>query len=254
MFRSRIIPVLLIRDKGLVKTVRFGDATYVGDPMNAVRLFNDLGADELIFLDIDAHKEGRTIDPELVRAIGAEARMPFAVGGGIRTKDDAAKLIAAGAEKIVLNTMARQHPQLITEVSDAFGAQSVVVAVDAKKDLLGRYRAMIAGGKKNTGVSPEEFAKEAEKHGAGEILIQSIDRDGDMKGYDLELIKGVSRSTSVPVIALGGAGKKEDLHGAVFEGGASAAAAGSLFVFYGPRRAVLINYPTKEEKLSLFTK
>jgi cyclase len=236
-----------------VKTVNFKDATYVGDPMNAVRLFNDLGADELIFLDIDAHKEGRTIDPELVQKIGAEARMPFAVGGGIRSLEQAQTLIAAGAEKVVLNTAAHNDPKLVTAVSDAFGAQSVVVAVDAKKDLLGRYRAMVRGGKESTGKSPEEFATEAVGHGAGEILIQSVDQDGKMEGYDLSLIKSVSSKVGVPIIALGGAGTHEDLGRAVLEGGASAAAAGSMFVFYGPRRAVLINYPTKEEKRNIFT-
>lgn len=251
-FRPRIIPVLLVRDGGLVKTVKFQDATYVGDPMNAVRLFNDLGADELVFLDIDAHKEGRTISPELVRTIGAEASMPFAVGGGIRTLVDAEELIRSGAEKVVLNTAALEHPELLGEIAQKFGNQSVVVSIDVKKGLLRGYSIAIHGGRDVKNETPWDYAKRLEKFGVGEFIVNSIDRDGACKGYDLSLLKKVADSVHVPVIALGGAGKTEDLRIAVLEGGASAAAAGSLFVFYGPRRAVLVNYPSREEKLKIF--
>jgi len=251
MFRPRIIPCLLIRDKGLVKTVKFDKATYVGDPMNAVRLLNDLGADELVFLDIDAHKEGRTIDTDLVRSISAEASMPFAVGGGIRTLDDARALIAAGAEKVILNSAATDS-QLIKTIGAQFGSQSVVVCIDVKKDFWGRYRVMIEGGRKSIEGTPEEYAHKVEEWGAGEIIIQSIDRDGTMAGYDVELIRKVADAVQVPVIALGGAGEYKHFYEAVVEGGASAVAAGSRFVFYGALRAVLINYPTKTEKLKIF--
>lgn len=252
MFRPRLIPVLLIRDGGLVKTTRFGSDVYVGDPMNAVRLFNDLGADELAVLDIDAHAVGRTIDPQLVRQIGQEARMPFAVGGGIRTKEDAAQLIAGGAEKVVLNTAVVEDPKLLSDIASSFGAQSLIACIDAKKGLFGRSHAMIRGGKKDAGMTPEEFAAKATALGAGEIIIQSIDRDGMREGYDLGLIRSVGQSVTVPVIALGGAGGLPDLRMVIQEGGASAAAAGSLFVFYGPRKAVLVNYPSKDEKSALF--
>lgn len=252
MFRPRIIPCLLVRSGGLVKTIRFKKDTYVGDPMNAVRLFNDLRVDELVFLDIDAHKDGRTISPELVRAIGAEASMPFAVGGGIRTFEDAKELISAGAEKVVLNTILSERPTLVREITGYFGSQSVVASIDAKKDIFGRYRVAVQGGKKILSVTPHDFAKKMEEYGAGEILINSIDRDGIGEGYDVELTKSVSDAVSIPVIALGGAGEYVHLRDAVRKGGASAVAAGSLFVFYGPRRAVLINYPNKEEKLKIF--
>ena len=253
MFRPRIIPVLLIRDGGLVKTIKFGDATYVGDPMNAVRLFNDLGADELVFLDIDAHKEGRTISHELVKKISAEASMPFSVGGGIRTLDDARALISAGAEKVVLNSITHKKPEVVTEISNVFGNQAVVVAIDAKKDFLGRVRVAIGGGKDTQGISPEAHAKKMEEMGAGEILIQSIEHDGVGGGYDIALTRQIADTVQLPVIALGGAGKLEDMREVVLHGGASAAGAGSLFVFYGARRAVLVNYPSKEEKGELFT-
>lgn len=252
MFRPRIIPALLIRDGGLVKTIKFKDATYVGDPMNAVRLFNKLHADELVFLDIDAEKEGRTMSRELVQRIGAEASMPFAVGGGIRTLADAKELITAGAEKVVLNTAAIEHPELVREIAEQFGSQSVIVSIDAKKDLLGRMCVAVRGGKKSLGITPWDHAREMEKLGAGEILINSVERDGTGEGYDIPLIRRVADTVQVPVIAFGGAGKQEHLRAAVVEGGASAMAAGSMFVFYGARHAVLINYPTKEEKNKLF--
>ncbi len=253
MFRPRIIPCLQIRGQGLVKTVKFGKAAYIGDPINAVRLFNDLEADELCFLDIDATREGRTISTGLVERIGKEAFMPFSVGGGIRSLDQAKGLIAAGAEKVIVNTAAAERAALFRELSDGLGSQSVIASIDAKKDFFGRYRAVIAGGTRMIDKAPWELARELESEGAGEIVINSVERDGTLGGYDLELVRSVAESVSVPVIALGGAGSYSDLGLAVRTGGACAAAAGSIFVFYGAQKAVLINYPSKAEKISIFS-
>jgi cyclase len=252
MFRPRVIPTLLLKEKGLVKTVNFKNPKYIGDPINAVRIFNDLEADELIFLDIDATLEGRTISSSLVKTIGDEAYMPFSVGGGIRTLEQAHGLISAGAEKIVLNTAAVDNPDIIREIAEVFGSQSVVVSVDVKKNLFGKYVPCAASGTNGIGFALTEHLKKAAVLGAGEVLINSISRDGRMQGYDIELIKRVSSIVDIPVIACGGAGTVTDFVSAVNEGGASAVAAGSLFVFHGPRKAVLINYPEKEELEVLF--
>lgn len=253
MFRPRIIPCLLVSDSGLVKTIRFADRTYIGDPMNAIRIFNNLEADELIVLDIDAHQEKRSIDSSLVQRIGSEAAMPFSVGGGITSCDQAAALINAGAEKVVICSAAATNPSLITDIAARFGNQSIIVCIDAKKDKTGKYSVVVAGGSKTIKMTPWEYAKQLEKAGAGEILIQSIDHDGVMNGYDLELVRKITDSVSVPVIALGGAGSPEHLKDAVTKGGAAAAAAGSLFVFQGSLRGVLINYPSPAQKRTIFS-
>jgi imidazole glycerol-phosphate synthase subunit HisF len=254
MFRPRVIPVLLLMGNGLVKTVRFDRrrAIYLGDPINAVRLFNDLEADELILLDITASLEKRTFPSDLVKKIGDEAFMPFSVGGGIRRIEDIQKILALGAEKVVINTATYINPQFIAEASLLFGNQSIIVSMDVKKNLWGKYRAFIFDGTKSCDNEPLEHAKEMEKLGAGEILINFIDRDGVMKGYDLEFIKIISQAVSIPVIACGGAGTMLHLADGINIGGASAAAAGSMFVFHGERNAVLINYPEKNELLELF--
>lgn len=252
MFRPRIIPVLLIRNKGLVKTIKFNKTTYIGDPINAVRLFNELKADELVFLDIDASKQNYTISEKLVKKIGKEAYMPFSVGGGIKRADDAKKLIAAGAEKIIINTFAQKNPKLITEISNQLGSQSVIVSIDAKKNIIGRYKTVIYGGSKSQNISPAESAKIMEKAGAGEIIINSINQDGAINGYDIDLIKDVAEKVNIPVIALGGAGNYNDFAKAINSGKASAVAAGSMFVYYGPHKAVLINYPSFKEKRKNF--
>ena len=248
MFRPRIIPCLLIRNGGLVKTVKFNQETYIGDPLNAVRLFNDLEADELVFLDIDATKEGRTISAELVEKIGSEAYMPFSAGGGIRSLEAAEKIITAGAEKVVINTAAEECPELIPVIAEKFGQQSVIVSIDAKKNLFGQYCVAIRNGRKMINKTPWDFAAEAEKNGAGEIIINSVDLDGMMTGYDINLIKKVAQNISVPLIALGGVGNFTHLKDAIANGHANAVAAGSLFVFYGPNKAVLINYPSEKER------
>ena len=247
MFRPRIIPVLLLKNLALVKSIRFKNHKYIGDPINAVRIFNDLKADELTFLDIEASKENRLISLEFVKNVGEEANMPFAVGGGIKSVEDIKAVISAGAEKAVINTFAAQKPEFIREATETFGSSTVVVCIDVKKKFLKGQRTWILSGSKSTDYSPVEFAQLMEKNGVGELIIQSIENDGMMEGYDIDLIKSISTAVSVPVVALGGAGKKEHLIEAYKNGHANALAAGSLFVYQGTKRGVLINYPDKNE-------
>lgn len=247
MFRPRIIPVLLLKNLALVKSFQFKNHKYIGDPINAVRIFNDLKADELVFLDIEASKNNRLISLDFVKNVGEEANMPFAVGGGIRSIEDIRAVINAGAEKAVINTYAAQNPDFIREASEFFGSSTVVVCIDVKKKLFRGERTWIVSGEKSTAYTPLEFAKLVEKNGAGEIIIQSIEKDGTMDGYDIDLIKSISNSVSVPVVALGGAGRKKDLISAYQKGHANGLAAGSLFVYQGTKRGVLINYPDKNE-------
>ena len=252
MFRPRVIPVLLLKNKGLVKTKKFSNPNYIGDPINAVRIFNDLQADELVFLDITASQENRLVSIDLVRDIGDEAFMPFAVGGGIKSIDDARNLIQAGAEKVVINTEAYINSNLISQIAGDFGNQSIIASIDVKKNLLGKYVIYIESGKKKISNNLTDYVRELEKKGAGEILINSIDHDGLMTGYNIDLIKTVSDCVNIPVIACGGAGKLSDLSKAYYDGHASAIAAGSLFVYHGPRNTVLINYPEKDELNKIF--
>lgn len=247
MFKPRLIPVLLLNGRTLVKSRQFKDPLYIGDPINAVRLFNDLKADELAFLDILATKENRGPSLELVKNIGEQANMPFAVGGGIRSLADVRAVIGAGAEKVIVNTAAVENPGFIREASGAFGASTVVVCMDVKKDPSGEERVWTRGGERAADHAPEAFAKLMEKEGAGELIVQSIERDGMMAGYDVDLIRRISTAVTIPVISLGGAGSLEHMKDAYVGGRASALAAGSLFVFQGPKRGVLINYPEKAE-------
>jgi imidazole glycerol-phosphate synthase subunit HisF len=246
MFRPRVIPVLLLRNLGLVKSIRFKDFRYIGDPINAVKLFNDLGADELSFLDILASIEARKIPIDFVRRVGDEANMPFSVGGGIRNLKDIQEILKAGAEKVILNTVAVERPDFVKEAADTFGSSTITISIDVKRNFFGKEQVHIYSGKKATKYEPVSFAKQVEENGAGEIIINSIDNDGMMGGYDIELIKRVSMAVRIPVVALGGAGTINDLKRAVNEGYASAVAAGSMFVYHGPRKAVLINYPEPE--------
>lgn len=252
MFRPRVIPVLLLKGQGLVKTVQFDKHRYIGDPINAVRIFNDLEVDELVFLDILASKENRTISPDIVKLIGDEAFMPFAVGGGIKTTRNALALINSGAEKIILNTAFVKNPQLVSEIASLIGNQSVVVSIDVKKNWLGKYQAFISGGREKVTETPIDLARKAEQLGAGEIIINSIIHDGMMKGYDLELIQQITSAVNIPVVVCGGAGKLIHLREAT-DKGAHAVAAGSLFVYHGARNGVLINYPEKKELISNFS-
>ncbi len=246
MLQARAIPCLLLKGAGLVKTIGFRQPKYVGDPINAVKLFNDLSVDELVFLDITATPERREPDYERLRAIVGEAFMPIGYGGGVTRLDQARKLFKVGVEKVLLTSAALERPDFINELASEFGSQSIVVGMDVKKDWLGRHRLRSRCGSVRSPRSPVDFALEASERGAGELLLNSIDRDGTQSGYDLGLIKSVSSSVPVPVVACGGAGSVQDLGRAVING-ASAAAAGSLFVFRGPHRAVLINYPSAEE-------
>ena len=247
MFRPRIIPVLLLKNQALVKSVRFKNHKYIGDPINAVKIFNDLKADELVFLDTEASRENRLISLDFVRDVGEEANMPFSVGGGIRSLDDIKKVLAAGAEKVVINTGAGRDPDFVRLASDAFGASTIVVCIDVQKKLFAGNRTWILSGSTSTGHTPTEFARLMEENGAGELIVQSIERDGTMNGYDTGLIRAISRAVGIPVVALGGAGCKEHLVDAYRNGSANALAAGSLFVYQDKRRGVLINYPEKKE-------
>ena len=251
MFRPRIIPVLLLKGNALVKSIGFKDFRYIGDPINAVKVFNDLKADELVFLDIEATKEKRTISTELVRQVGEEENMPFAVGGGIKNLDEIQNIIAKGAEKVIINTCAVENPKFIREASDNFGSSTIVVCIDVKKKFFSGEVVWRNSGSKSSKYSPKDFAKIIEENGAGEIIIQSIDKDGTMSGYDLDLVKEISTAVAIPVVALGGAGNLEHMIEAYKKGFASALAAGSLFVFQGPNKGVLINYVEKSD-LSFF--
>jgi cyclase len=250
----RVIPSLLLRGEGLVKGINFKDYTYVGDPINAVKIFNEKEVDELLFLDILATREHRKISRDLVQKIADECYMPFGVGGGITTVEEIRDLLRAGAEKVCLNSAVLENPGLITAAARIFGSQSIVVSIDVKKGWTGGYTVYGQAGTAKTKREPVAWAQEAARLGAGEILLNSIDRDGTGAGYDLELLRQVAAAVSVPVIAAGGAGKLEHLAAAVYEGGAAAVAAGSFFVFHGRRRAVLINFPTKAELAQLFAR
>lgn len=251
MFRPRVIPALLLSGRGLVKTVTFDHPRYVGDPINAARIFNSKGADELLLLDIRATLEQRGPPVGLIRQISDETFMPLAVGGGIRSVDDVRALLNAGAEKVVINTRAIENPGLIRDVADQFGSQSVIGSIDARRGRDGGYRVFTHHGSRRRKEDPVEVAGELEAMGVGEIMITSIDRDGTMEGFDLRLVRSVADAVSVPVIASGGAGSLDDLRKAIQEANASAVAAGSLFVYHGARRAVLISYPSRTEIESL---
>lgn len=248
MALARVIPVLLLRSGGLYKTVRFQNPTYVGDPINAVRIFNDKECDELILLDIEATRESREIDFDQVRDVFTEAFMPMCYGGGIRSIDDVEGLFTLGVEKVSLNTAAVEDPGLVELSSERFGAQSIVISIDVKHRRLGGDRVFIRGGAEDSGLDPVDHAKRMEAAGAGEILLTSIDREGTGKGYDSELIRAVAEAVDIPVVANGGAGRMEDLAEVVHDAGAAGAAAGSMFVFHGKHRAVLINYPGLRER------
>lgn len=246
MLRTRVIPALLLRGRGLVKTIKFQDPTYVGDPINAVRIFNDKEVDELVFLDITATIENHPPQFELIHDIATECFMPFGYGGGIHDIDTANKILKMGSEKVVFNSAAVKL-DLIKQAAETFGSQSVVVSIDAKQMGRGKYEVFTHSGTLNIKRDPVQFAQDVEAVGAGEILLNSIDRDGTMKGYDLRLLKNITTVVNIPVVALGGAGSLQHFQEAVRDGGASAVAAGSMFVFHGPHRAVLINYPTQED-------
>lgn len=252
MIQIRVIPALLLHDSGLVKTIRFKKPVYVGDPINAVRIFNDKEVDELVFLDISRTAGKKPIQFDLIGQIANECFMPFCYGGGIRNIDDIRRLFRLGLEKIAVNSYAVERPEFITETSDKFGSQSIVVSIDVKKNLLGKYHVYTHCGHHNTGKDPVEWAQEAAQRGAGEIMLNSVDRDGCMQGYDITLVRMVAEAVNIPVIACGGAGTLADMAAVISATKASAAAAGSMFVFHKNRNAVLINYPERKELKRLF--
>jgi cyclase len=251
MLRIRIIPSLLLRNQGLVKTVGFKDPKYVGDPINAIRIFNEKEVDELIVFDTTATVDGRKPNFKLISDIAGECFMPFGYGGGIRDLADIKTLFSIGVEKVVINSYAIEKPIFIKDAADHFGSQSIIVSIDAKRNLLGKYTVYTYGGKIATKYDPVKLAQFMEEMGAGEIILTSIDRDGTMKGYDIDLIKKVTSVLNIPVVAIGGAGKIQDFIDAIQKGGASAVSAGSMFVFQGKHRAVLISYPSMEDIQSL---
>ena len=253
MLRARTIPILLLRNKGLVKTVQFGKTKYIGDPINAVKLFNDKEVDELVFLDIDASKEGKKPDFEYIQSIASECFMPLGYGGGITTMNDIAILFSIGVEKVILNSNVLINFNLIKEASSTYGNQSIVVSVDVQKNLFGKYQLFSHAKIKHRPIDLFQFVKDAQDAGAGEIIVNSVDKDGMMTGYDLKLIQRLSSSLSVPLVAAGGAGNLNHFREAV-DAGASAVAAGSLFIYHGPHRAVLINYPGYKELKNIFSK
>jgi len=247
MLKTRVIPCLLLKNEGLVKTVKFKNPKYVGDPINAVKIFNDKEVDELIFLDITATIEHRKPPFKLISEIATECFMPFCYGGGITSVEDIAELFKLGVEKIAINSQAVENPSLIKEAAARFGNQSIVVSIDVKKNMFGKYRVFTHGGRRATKLDPVDFAVRMQEIGAGELFLNSIDRDGTREGYDLELIGKVSESVNIPIIACGGAGSLDDFADAIKRGGASAVSAGSMFVFQGQYRAVLITYPSLKE-------
>ncbi|MBI4685915.1 MAG: imidazole glycerol phosphate synthase subunit HisF [Nitrospirae bacterium] len=247
MFKPRVIPCLLLQNKGLVKTIKFKDPTYVGDPINAIKIFNEKGVDELIFIDIEAAVRNSMPKMDVIEKIATECFMPVCYGGGIRNISIIKDIFSIGIEKVSVSSYAVENPKFIQETSERFGSQSIVVCIDVKKNIFGKYEVVTHNAGKKTGVDPVQHAKNMEKMGAGEILLNSVDRDGTMQGYDLNLLQRVADAVNVPVIASGGAGKLEDFTDAVKKGHASAVAAGSMFVFYGKHRAVLINYPEEQE-------
>jgi cyclase len=252
MLRPRIIPSLLIQDNGLVKTVNFKNPKYVGDPINAVRIFNEKEVDELTVFDIDATVLKKEPNYSLIERLANQSMMPLCYGGGVKTVEQAQRIFSLGIEKIALSSAVLQNPKLITEISDRVGAQSVIVVLDVKKKLLGGYEVYTHNGKKATGINPFKFVEEAQKLGAGEIVINSIDKDGVMKGYDLDLIAKVREKITLPMTVLGGAGSLDDIEKVIDQHGVIGVAAGSFFVFKGPYKAVLINYPTQLEKNKIF--
>lgn len=247
MLTTRVMPCLLLKDGALVKTIQFKNPSYVGDPTNAIKIYNEKEVDELVVLDITATIEKNAPPLRVIEHFANECFMPVAYGGGLNKMEDVKKIFRMGIEKVVINSHAIERPDFVREVSDCFGAQAVVVSIDAKRKPEGGYEVYIHGGRTPTGENPAAFAKKMQDAGAGEIFLNSIDQDGTMQGYDVDLIKSVAAAVEIPVIACGGAGRATDFGSAVKEGGASAVAAGSMVVYFGRNRAVLINFPNKRE-------
>ena len=253
MLRSRIIPCLLVHNKGLVKTVKFKDPKYVGDPINAVKIFNEKEVDELMVLDIDATRENREPNLEMIKNLADECRMPFCYGGGITTVEQARKIISLGAEKVALSNSALNNIELCQEIGSIIGNQSVVVVIDVKKKkLFGGYDIYTYNGTKKSKWKLNDFVEKLEEIGIGEIVVNSIDNDGTMQGYDITLVENIRKKCSMPMTVLGGAGTIDDIKKLISKFKIIGAAAGSLFVFKGKYRAVLISYPNRQERKPLY--
>lgn len=246
MLSVRIIPCLLYRSKGLVKTIKFNKDKYIGDPINAIKIFNDKEVDELIFLDIDASKHKTKPNLNLIEEIASECFMPLSYGGGINNITDIKNILGLGVEKVIINTAAIENNRFIKEAVNKFGSSTIVISIDYKRNLFGNIAVYSYNGTQRQKFGPIKFAQEMQSIGVGEIMFNSIERDGMMTGYDIVFLKRAVESLSIPVIACGGAGSLNDIKNVVNEASVSAVAAGSLFVFYGPHKAVLINYPKYE--------
>lgn len=253
MLKSRIIPCLLVHKKGLVKTVSFKDPKYVGDPINAVKIFNEKEVDELMVVDIDCTVENRDPDFEMIKNLAVECRMPFCYGGGVKTVEHAKRIISLGAEKVALSSEAVNNIDILEKIGNAVGFQSVVVVLDVKKKgLFGTYEIFTHNGKKATGIKLKDYLDKINKIGVGEVVINSIENDGKMQGFDFNLFDIARDIIDGPLTILGGAGKIEDIKDAVKRYKTIGVSAGSLFVFKGKYKAVLINYPNLEERKSLY--
>lgn len=252
MLATRLMPCLLMSNGALVKTVRFKEGSYVGDPVNALRIFNQKEVDELILLDIHATTQGRGIDFETLEKLTSECFMPICYGGGVRTLEEMRRLYALGIEKVSLGAAAFEVPDLVRQAASEFGAQAVVVTLDVRRRLMGRSTVCIRNGKRDLKLSPVKAARSVEAHGAGELLLNSIDRDGTWSGFDLGLVEAVTQAVSVPVVATGGAGSLEHIKLAVQLGGASAVAIGSMAVFQAQGLGVLIKFPSRQDQIAIF--
>ena len=248
MRRVRVIPVLTLDGTKLVKTVKFKKPNYIGDPVNAIKIFNDKEVDEIVVLDITASKQGKAPNFRLIEEMAGECFMPLAYGGGIRSLDDASRLFSLGVEKIIVNTAMNAAPKVISQISEGYGAQAMVVSIDVRKKMFGGNKVHFVSGQKAGNDDPVTAAIKAEALGAGELFLNHIDRDGTFQGYDLDLLKTITQAVNVPVVACGGARSIEDFHAAIGKSGASAVAAGSMFVYRGnDTRSILINYPAQRD-------
>lgn len=246
MLAIRIMPCLLVKNERLVKTVKFKNPSYVGDPVNAIKIYNEKEVDELLLVDITATVENKPPSFNLISEITDECFMPLCYGGGIRSLEDIKKILSLGVEKVAINSSAVENPQFIKKAAEVFGSQSIILSMDVKKTFRGSYVVHIHSGQMSARRDPVAFARQMEEMGTGEILLNSIDRDGTWEGYDLDLLKRVTDAVTIPVIALGGAGRMSHFHDAVASG-ASACAAGSMAVYQGKNKGVLINFPSREE-------
>lgn len=247
MFRPRLIPVLLLKGGGLYKSVKFKNHNYIGDPINTVRLFNELNTDEIVFMDINASKEERLISLDFVKTVGEEANMPFSVAGGIQSLEDIKNILNAGSEKVILNSIAQRNPEFVRKAAEHFGSSTISVGIDIKKNLWGRESIYYQNGSIKGKHDLQSFCQLMEKMGAGELIIQSVDADGTMKGYHPSVYKEISSQTNIPITALGGSSNLEEMYNLYNETGVTGLAASSIFIYQGIEKGVLINYPKNQD-------